>query len=44
MGKRMFDLHEEINDHYLKAAAPVIRRQLARAGTGLAMLLNEVWP
>jgi hypothetical protein len=44
IGKRMYDLHEEINQRYLTAASPVIRRQLARAGTRLAMLLNEVWP
>jgi hypothetical protein len=44
MGKRMYDLHEEINQRYLTAASPVIRSQLARAGTRLATLLNEVWP
>jgi hypothetical protein len=44
MGQRMFDLHEEINQRYLAASSPVIRRQLARAGTRLAMLLSEVWP
>ncbi len=44
MGKRMFDLHEQINQQYLAAAAPVIRGQLARAGTRLAVLLNQIWP
>jgi len=44
MGKRMYDLHEEIDQRYLRAVSPVIRRQLARAGTRLAALLNQVWP
>jgi hypothetical protein len=44
MGKRMYDLHEEIGKRYELAAAPVIRRQLALAGTRLAMLLNQIWP
>jgi hypothetical protein len=44
MGKRMYDLHEQIDQRYQRAASPVIRRQLARAGTRLAALLNQVWP
>jgi len=44
MGKRMYDLHEEIDQRYLRTASPVIRRQLALAGTRLAALLNQVWP
>lgn len=44
MGKRMYELHEQIDQRYLRAASPVIRRQLARAGTRLAALLNEIWP
>lgn len=44
IGQRIYDLHEEINQRYLSAASPVIRRQLARAGTRLAMLLDQVWP
>jgi len=44
IGKRMYDLHEQIDERYLNSASPVIRRQLARAGTRLAALLNQVWP
>jgi|SRR5579871_554301 len=44
MGKRMFDLHERIDQKYLEAVTPVIRRQLAIAGTHLAALLNQIWP
>ena len=44
MGQRMYDLHEQIDQRYLRAASPVIRRQLARAGTRLAVMLNEIWP
>ncbi len=44
MGKRMYDLHEQIGQRYLSAASPVIRRQLAHAGTRLATLLNQTWP
>jgi hypothetical protein len=44
MGKRMYELHEEIGEQYEQAATPVIRRQLALAGTRLAMLLNQIWP
>ncbi len=44
MGKRMYELHEEIGKRYERAATPVIRRQLALAGTRLAMLLNQIWP
>ena len=44
MGKRMFNLHEAIDERYLRGASPVIRRQLALAGTRLAALLNQIWP
>jgi len=44
MGKRMYDLHEEIGQRYLRTASPVIRRQLVLGGTRLAALLNQVWP
>ena len=44
IAKRIYQLHEKIDEHYLQDAAPVIRRQLARAGTRLAMLLNQIWP
>jgi len=41
MGKRMYDLHEQIDQRYLRAASPMIRRQLARAGTRLAVVLTK---
>jgi hypothetical protein len=40
---RMKRLHERIGQQYLNAADPVIREQLAKAGTRLAMLLNQLW-
>jgi hypothetical protein len=44
IASRMYELHESIDDGYLQAASPVIERQLAIAGTRLAMLLNQIWP
>ena len=44
VAKRLFQLHEKIDERYLRDASPVIRQQLARAGTRLAMLLNQIWP
>jgi len=44
IAKRLFQLHEKIDERYLRDASPVIRRQLAKAGTRLAMLLNQIWP
>ena len=44
IAKRLFQLHEKIDERYLRDASPVIRQQLARAGTRLAMLLNQIWP
>jgi len=44
VGERMFRLQEEINAKYFQASSPVIRLQLARAGTRLAILLNQIWP
>jgi len=44
VAQRLFQLHEKIDESYLTAVSPVIRRQLARAGTRLAMLLNQIWP
>jgi hypothetical protein len=41
---RMKALHERIGQQYLNAADPVIRGQLAKAGTPLAMLSNQLWP
>jgi hypothetical protein len=44
IGQRMYRLHEAIDAHYLHSASPVVRRQLARAGTRLAAVLNQIWP
>jgi len=44
VAKRLYQLHEKVDERYLQDASPVIRRQLARAGTRLAMLLNQIWP
>lgn len=44
VAKRLFQLHEKIDERYLQDASPVIRQQLAKAGTRLAMLLNQIWP
>jgi len=30
--------------HYVTGADPVISEQLAKAGTRLALLLNQLWP
>lgn len=42
IGQRMLALHEHIDQPYVAAAAPVIDRQLARAGARLADALNRV--
>lgn len=44
IGQRMFDLHEDLEQPYQDVSAPVVRAQLAKAGTRLAMLLNGIWP
>ena len=44
IAKRLYQLHEKVDERYLRDVSPVIRRQLARAGTRLAMLLNQIWP
>ena len=41
---RLYDLHEKVDESYFRVAAPLIRRQLALAGTRLALLLNQIWP
>ena len=40
---RMLALHEDLQQPYLDAAAPVVREQLAKAGVRLAMILNDIW-
>jgi hypothetical protein len=44
IGHRMLQLYETIDSRYLHAVSPVVRRQLARAGTRLAVMLNQIWP
>jgi len=44
IGPRMYQLHEAIDWNYLQAVSPVVRRQLARAGVRLAVVLNQIWP
>jgi S1/P1 Nuclease len=44
VAKRLSQLQEKIDERYLANASPVIRQQLAKAGTRLAMLLNQIWP
>jgi len=40
---RLARLHESIEPPYIKAVTPVVRKQLAKAGTRLAMLLTQLW-
>ena len=42
--KRMAALHEGVEQSYVDAAQPVIEQQLAKAGTRLALVLNQIWP
>jgi S1/P1 Nuclease len=42
VSKRMKKLNEAVSQTYVDAASPVIRRQLAKAGSRLATLLNDV--
>jgi hypothetical protein len=44
ISKRMRKLNEKVGQAYVDAASPVIRQQLAKAGTRLAMVLNQIWP
>jgi hypothetical protein len=41
--QRMLDLDESVNQKYVDQVKPVIEGQLARAGTRLAVILNEIW-
>ena len=43
IAQRMLALHESVSKKYFAAAGPVIEEQLAKAGTRLAMVLNDVW-
>lgn len=40
---RMLALHESVSNRYLSAAGPVIEEQLTKAGTRLALVLNDIW-
>jgi hypothetical protein len=44
VSNRMKALHERIGQQYVNEAGPVIKEQLAKAGTRLAVLLNQLWP
>jgi len=44
VGKRMKQLNEDLGAQYLALVTPAIKRQLAKAGTRLAMILNQLWP
>jgi len=39
----MLDLDETVNQPYVDTVKPVIEGQLARAGTRLAVILNQIW-
>jgi nuclease S1 len=41
--QRMLDLDESVNQKYVDQVKPVIEGQLARAGTRLAVILNDIW-
>lgn len=44
VSQRMKKLNEKLGKPYLRAAKPVLKEQLVKAGTRLAMLLNQLWP
>jgi hypothetical protein len=44
VGNRMKALNEDLEEPYLGSVTPVIKQQLAKAGTRLAMVLNQLWP
>lgn len=41
--QRMAALHESVSKKYMNYAGPVVEEQLAKAGTRLAMVLNDIW-
>jgi len=41
---RMLNLHEHVAQPYVDAVAPILNRQIAKAGVRLAMVLNQIWP
>jgi hypothetical protein len=44
VGRRMLRRRLRIDEAYLDRVAPVLERQLVRAGARLARVLNDVWP
>ena len=44
VGKKMSRLHEEVNDAYADGSRGIVETQLAKAGTRLAMIFNDIWP
>jgi len=44
VARRLSQLHEKIDERYLRDTSSAVRQQLAKAGTRLAMLLNQIWP
>jgi hypothetical protein len=44
IGQRMLALDETIGKSYEASAELTVKRQLARAGVRLALILNDVWP
>jgi S1/P1 Nuclease len=41
--QRMAALHESVSKRYMNSAGPVVEEQLTKAGTRLAMVLNDIW-
>jgi hypothetical protein len=39
----LLDLDETVNQKYVNLVRPAIEGQLARAGTRLAVILNQIW-
>lgn len=44
ISKRMLAFNEKLAQPYQDDAQPVIEEQLAKAGTRLELVLNQVWP
>lgn len=40
---KMLGLHEVVNQAYIDAVAPTLKEELAKGGTRLAMVLNDIW-
>ncbi len=44
IANRMLAIGEKLEQPYQDAAQPVVEEQLAKAGTRLAVVLNQIWP